>query len=308
MMPRCLICSSSDVSVYLDETEDALDSSGVGSSRTILSPGRILRCRNCTFGFRQKRFNEEQLANLYRNMDPKVYQAELRGRSRTAERHLRIVEGNSRGGHILDVGCASGLFLSKAADAGWVVTGLEPSEVLYREAVERLGDRGTVLPLTLEEAHLGDQKFDAITLFDVLEHVVDPMETMKRCRDLLKPGGCLFLNVPDLDSLEARLLGRRWPLLLPEHMNYFNRPSLKLCGATSGLELVRFGRRRSFFSVQYVLFRLSQHRIPAAKLLSRIAQAGIGRVLIPVSLGETFAMFRRSRRFIFVNSNQRPTH
>jgi SAM-dependent methyltransferase len=293
MNSHCPVCSGSDIGVYLDEIDNVLDLSGVGSSRTTMSPGTILRCNHCGFGFRQSRFNQEQLADLYRKMDPKVYQSELRGRNRTAERHLRIVEKNASGGHILDVGCASGLFLSLAADAGWQVTGVEPSGALYREALERLGGRGNVLPLTLEEADLGDGQFDVITMWDVLEHVVEPMETMKRCCALLRSSGCLFLNVPDLDSLQAKILGKRWPLLLPEHLNYFNRPSLKLCGEMSGLQLLRFGRRRSFFSVQYVLYRLSQHRIPAAKLLWKTAQKGIERLLIPVSLGETYAVFRR---------------
>lgn len=293
MTPQCLICGSTNVDIYLDETNEILESSAIGSSRTEFSPGRIMRCGSCGFAFRESRFNQKQLADLYRKMDPKVYQAELRGRDRTAELHLEILNRSIRGGQLFDVGCASGLFLSKALDAGWQVTGIEPSEVLYREAVERLAGRGTVLPLTLEEADLGDQKFDAITLWDVLEHVVDPMKIVKTCRELLKPGGCLFVNVPDLDSLQARVLGKRWPLLLPEHMNYFNRGSLKLCAEKSGLHLARFGRRRSYFSVQYVLHRCSQHRIPAARLLSGVARTAVGRVLIPISLGETYAVFQR---------------
>ena len=292
MTPQCLICGGTNVDIYLDESNEILESSAIGSSRTEFSPGRIMRCSGCGFAFRQSRFNQKQLAELYRKMDPKVYQAELRGRNRTAELHLEILSRSIPGGQLFDVGCASGLFLSKALDAGWQVTGIEPSEVLYREAVERLAGHGTVLPLTLEEADLGDQKFDAITLWDVLEHVVDPTKIMKTCCELLKPGGCLFVNVPDLDSLQARVLGKRWPLLLPEHLNYFNRVSLKLCAEISGLHLVRFGRRRSYFSVRYVLHRCSQHRIPVARLLSGVARTAIGQVLIPISLGETYAVFR----------------
>ena len=140
------------------------------------------------------------------------------------------------------MGCASGLFLFAAAERGWQVTGLEPAEVLYREAQERLAGRGTVLPLTLEESDLPEHQFDVVTLWDVLEHVADPLNMMGRCQALLKPGGSLFLNVPDLDSVKARIRRRQWPLLLPEHLNYFNRPSLKLCAQKCGLQLRRFGR------------------------------------------------------------------
>ncbi len=296
-MRQCLVCGGADVAVYLDDADDSLDTSKMGSSRTRLSPGTILRCQSCGFGFRQSRFGEKQLADLYRGMDTKVYQAELRGRIRTASRHLRILNQNAHrnggGGELLDVGCASGIFLAQALDAGWRVTGLEPSEALYQEAKERIGSRGTILPLILEEASFGEQRFNAVTLWDVLEHVVEPTNLMRKCGELLKPGGLLLLNVPDLDSLEARLLGRRWPLLLPEHLNYFNRTSLKLCGQRSALEWLRFGRRRSYFSIEYVLYRLSQHRVPLAGLLSKIAGGAIGHLMVPVSLGETYAVFRR---------------
>lgn len=290
----CPVCSAGNLVVFLDGANENLDSSELGSSRKGVSPGRILRCRECGFGFRQSRFNQEELTDLYRKMDPKIYQEELRGRERTAERHMRIVDKTGLSGRLLDVGCASGLFLTKAADAGWQVAGVEPAHALYLEALQRLAGRGTLFQNSLEETKLGEQQFDAITLWDVLEHVVDPADTMKRCHDLLKPGGCLFLNVPDLDSFEARLLGRRWPLLLPEHLNYFNRPSLQLCAKRSGLQLLQFGRRRVSFTVRYVFSRLSQHGIPGANLLSKMTQSPLGKWLIPVSLGETYAVFRRA--------------
>lgn len=295
-MPRCLVCSDTKVAVYLNDRSESLDAFKIGSSRSDVSPGTILRCSACGFAFRQNRFDERQLTDLYRGMNPKVYQAEMHGRIRTAGRHLRIVDQkfhfNGRPRHLLDVGCASGVFLSKALDTGWQVFGIEPSEVLYREALERIGSRGVVVSEIFENMDFGELRFDAITLWDVLEHVVDPLNFMQRCHDLLKPGGYLFLNVPDIDSFEARFLGTRWPLLLPEHLNYFNRRSLKLGAEKSGLQLARFGRRCSYFSVQYVLYRLSQHRIPAAKLLSGVARTPIGRLVVPVSLGETYAVFR----------------
>jgi 2-polyprenyl-3-methyl-5-hydroxy-6-metoxy-1,4-benzoquinol methylase len=97
-----------------------------------------------------------------------------------------------------------------------------------RSANARRGGQGKVIRKTLEQAGLAQDSFDAITLWDVLEHVSDPVATLIRCRTLLKAGGFVFLNVPDLDSLQARILGKSWPLLLAEHLNYFNRPSLKL--------------------------------------------------------------------------------
>lgn len=287
----CPVCDSKSVELYLDGDEQDLDSSEIGSSRVRISPGRILRCRGCRFGFRQVRSSPEKLRDLYRQMDTGTYVAELEGRKRTARRHLEIVQRDAQVGRILDVGCASGLFLRQALDAGWDVTGIEPSEILYAEALRALTPHGTVICATLEDANL-EPGFDAITLWDVLEHVPDPSLFLKICRGLLREGGCLFLNVPDLDSLVARVLGRRWPLLLPEHLNYFNKSSLRRCAQRAGLRPVRFGRRRAFFSTKYVAYRVAQHEIPGSQVLKRAADGFGGRWLIPVSLGELFAVWK----------------
>jgi SAM-dependent methyltransferase len=290
---QCPVCEETSAQLYLDEPDPDMLPSAIGSSRAHTSPGRILRCRSCKFAFRQVRSSPEQLRDLYRQMDPTIYASELSGRDRTAQRHLQIVQRQLRPpGQLLDVGCASGLFLSHALRAGWTVTGVEPNEALSRNAQQALADQGEVQCATLETARF-PVHFDAITLWDVLEHVPDPRSFLTRCCALLQPEGRLFLNVPDLDSRQARLLGKKWPLLLPEHLNYFNRESLTLCAKRAGLTPLQSGRRMAWFSLRYVGYRLAQHHVPGAEILKRSAAGSFGSILLPVSLGETFGVFRR---------------
>jgi SAM-dependent methyltransferase len=289
----CPVCREATTQIYLDQEDLALDPSIIGSSRKPASPGRILRCRSCRFAFRQLRSSPEQLRELYRQMDPTLYESEVRGRKRTAKSHLRIVERHLRPGRLLDVGCASGLFLLQAQEAGWNVTGIEPNNSLCQDARANLEGAGDVQCATLEMADL-QSGFDAVTLWDVLEHVPDPPGFLQYCRALLRPGGYLFLNVPDLDSRQARILGPRWPLFLPEHLNYFNRASLSSCAERAALRPVQFGRRRAWFSVSYVAYRVGQHDIPGSRLLRQIVGGRLGTTLIPVSLGETFAVLKTS--------------
>ena len=164
---------------------------------------------------------------------------------------------------------------------------------MYTKAVETLGRDADLYCSTLEHANLPPASFDVVTLWDVLEHVPEPAAFMKLCRELLKPGGKVFLNVPDLDSFEARLLGRRWPLLLAEHLNYFNRESLRICGEAAGLTWIHFGRRRVSFSLDYILFRLSQHGIPGTAVSRRLFTRFLGDTSIPIHLGETFGVWSR---------------
>ena len=290
----CPLCASRELETHSDEDDRKLSASDLGSSRREVAHGNILRCRACRFGFRALRPAEEELFTLYRELDPEVYEKESRGRIKTAKRHLRIVQRYVAGGRVLDVGCASGAFLDCAADAGWSVVGVEPAEILCHKAKQLLHGRGEVHCVALQQADLPPSSFDVVTLWDVLEHVPDPLRFLQHCVNLLKPAGYLFANVPDLDSLQARLLGERWPLLLAEHLNYFNRQSLTLCGDLAHLRCVDFGRRPASFSVEYVLYRLAQHRVPGAFFGHRLLHGSfLSPICVPVFLGETYIVWTR---------------
>jgi SAM-dependent methyltransferase len=290
----CPLCTGTNVATYSDDEDQMLAAADLGSSRQKVSHGKILRCRSCHFAFRAMRPSEEDLHTLYRDLDPRVYEGESAGRAKTAQRHLKIVQRYIRGGRLLDAGCASGAFLRCAAEAGWSVVGVEPAAELCAKAKKSLGDRGEVLCTSLQQSDLPRASFDALTLWDVLEHVPDPLDFLKRCASLVKPQGYLFANVPDLGSSPARCLGERWPLLLAEHLNYFDRRCLKLCGELAQLRWVAFGRRPASFSLEYVLYRLAQHRIAGTALAHQVVRGSpLGRLCIPAFLGETYAVWTR---------------
>ena len=290
IVSSCPVCGGWECPLLLDGAEEALTAAGIGPSRAKPSHGRILRCRACGFAFRQFRPAGEDLARLYREADSAVYEREARNRTRTAERHARMVRRrHAAPGAILDVGCASGQFLKAMADAGWETWGVEPSAAEFRLAQETLGTRAVLRNSTLQDAGFS-RRFTVITLWDVLEHVTEPVSFLEQCAALLAPGGRLLFTVPDMDSWQARAMRERWPLLLAEHLNYFNPRSLRLCCRRAGLELTKTGRRPASFSVDYILFRLAQHGWPAAAFLRKTARAtGLAHLPLPVYLGELVA-------------------
>jgi SAM-dependent methyltransferase len=291
---RCPLCGSDDVRLWLESRSRDRAVSSFGPSRRETSPGRILQCRGCGLAFRHPPLTASELSRLYSELPADLYDAESAGRARTAVRHVRILARHASPGRLLDVGCASGAFLSAAAEAGWQVVGVEPARALCDKAAVVLGGRGRVICAPLEAAAPELGKFDAVTLWDVLEHVERPLDFLRVCGDLLKSGGHLLLNVPDIESLPARIMGARWPLLLPEHLTYFTRDSLDRCARLAGFEPLTQGRRPASFSVDYVLYRLGQHRIPFAAGARRLAaRLGVARGLLAVPLGELYAVWRR---------------
>jgi SAM-dependent methyltransferase len=291
----CPLCAGNNLKLYLKGSPHALDLSAFGSSRTELSCGTILRCANCSLAFTETRPSAEQLQGLYRNMDTAVYESETAGRVRTAQRHLKILHRYAAGpGRLLDVGCASGRFLDACARAGWSAVGIEPSEMLSAQARQLLAGRATVLAATLQDAALDRASFDAVTMWDVLEHVTDPAQFFQTALSLVKPGGLIAANVPNLDSLPARVLGRRWPLLLPEHLNYFNPASLRTFGRHGDVTLEELGVRPVNFTLGYVFHRVSQHAPQLSGLSARVSRSGLRNRVVPVWMGELYAIWRKA--------------
>ena len=294
-MASCPVCGGARTGVYFKGREHTLSRDAFGPSRTEVAMGDVLRCGDCGLGFTALRPADGQLAEFYREMDVGVYEGELPGRLRTARRHLAILNRCYRGrpGRLLEVGCASGRFLDLTCNAGWECTGVEPSEVLCGEARRVLGDRARVIGSTLQDAGLAEGAFDVVAMFDVLEHVPEPVGFLHLVASFIKPGGMLLMNLPDLDSPQARLLGRRWPLLLPEHLNYFNKPSLSQVARSAGLRRVTWGRRPGAFSAGFVLYRLSQHDIPGVQWVHRWFSPIIGKLVVPVYMGELWSVWRK---------------
>jgi 2-polyprenyl-3-methyl-5-hydroxy-6-metoxy-1,4-benzoquinol methylase len=291
---RCVVCQSPHVRPFLKGSDRRLGAADIGSSREDVSHATILHCADCGHAFAESAMSSEELAALYRDMDTRVYEAGMTARVKTAARHLAMVGRYVSGGRLVDVGCASGLFLEQAVAAGWSVTGIEPSPRLCQVAAERLQRRGRIVNAVLEQADVEPASFDALTLWDVLEHVVDPPAFVTRCSELLKPGGFLFAKAPDVESLQARLMGKRWPLYLAEHLSYFTRRSLRICGERANLPVVRFLRGPVSFPVEYVCFRMGQHGLPGAALAHRLVRGNaLGCACVSLPLGELYTIWQK---------------
>ena len=149
---------------------------------------------------------------------------------------------------LLDVGCATGSFLSLAKVNGWQCRGVEVSAFAAAQARERTGCE--IFCGRLENAPFGSGAFDAITMWDLLEHLPDPLQGLEKARRLLKPSGLLLVNTPIEYSLlrqVARLLyrGSGGFITTPVnrlyhryHLHYFAAEPLGVLFRRAGFELV----------------------------------------------------------------------
>lgn len=142
---------------------------------------------------------------------------------------------------VLDVGCGAGVFLAELAAAGWNVWGIEPSPDAAAAALARLSvPHERIFVGGVEEADFADGSFDLVTMNHVLEHLVDPAQTLTNIHRWLAPGGRLRIRVPNLGSLESRVFGRLWfGLDVPRHLYHFSRKSLRIMLEGAGFASVR---------------------------------------------------------------------
>ncbi len=155
-------------------------------------------------------------------------------RSLLAEDVRRVLRLIPTGGRLLDVGCGSGDILAMASELGIEVTGVEFAPEAVAHARESRGL--DVRQGTLEEAGFGAGSFDVVTLWHVLEHVPDPVGTLREVRRVLKPGGHVVVQVPNYGSIQSRVFGDRWYALdVPRHLHHFTPRTLRRAFGAAGL-------------------------------------------------------------------------
>jgi SAM-dependent methyltransferase len=297
----CPICGSTHVRWRFASLGGAatatVSAASVGSSRAAVHSIGVRACSTCGAAWQDPPPAQDLLTAAYREMHDERYLEEEASRRRSLRRSLALVErrAGTRRGRLLDVGCSAGLFAELARASGWDVLGVEPSQWLAARARERLGD--AVLCARFEEISLDPGSFDVVCLWDVLEHVPDPESFVARAAAVLRPGGLLALNVPNIRSWIARALGRRWPLLLPEHLFFFSPASLRLLLDRNAVAEIELHLHPVIFGAGYVAHRLAHHEIPGARPLARALGSGPLRDLrVPLLMGELTAVGRKRER------------
>lgn len=155
---------------------------------------------------------------------------------------LRFIARHRPGrGRLIEIGAGSGFFLKAAERAGWSVAGIEISSEGVAFATTRLG-----LEIRRESAEALSYpaaSFDVAVMFDVIEHLLDPMASLDRVRQVLRPGGLLVVSTPNLHAVSRFALGSEWAVLSPaEHLYNFSAATLGRLLQRAGYKDVAFER------------------------------------------------------------------
>jgi len=210
----------------------------------------VYKCKSCGLIFPDPMPVPSEMAQHYG--DAEKYFAEHVLEEKIAAHHTVLHSIEQLGairGRLLDIGTGRGEMLKAATDRGWKAVGLEPSGVFARFAREYSG--AEVVEAKLEDRPFETDSFDVVTLGAVLEHVFDPVRVLMEINRVLRPGGMLWLDVPNeagtfyrLGNLYQRLRGRDWvvnlsPTFPPYHVFGFTPRAIRSLAEVSGFKVVR---------------------------------------------------------------------
>ena len=223
----CINCGSADVSPYLAAPDRFYGSSDLY---------KLIGCESCLLVWLVNRPRQERMSMHYGADYAKVIAAAGRRPDTRWLARVETLKKYKRTGVILDVGCSCGSFLSTLEQREWKKYGMDISPQAAKVAHAVPGAQ--VFVGDISDAPYLPESFDAITCFDVFEHLAHPPNVLESISRWLRPGGVFYVQVPNIHSAGARIFGSYWYALeLPRHFYFFSPMSLTAMAKASGLEV-----------------------------------------------------------------------
>ena len=260
---KCLNCGSMNSYIVFPATADInnifKDNSYKVTDSVSGKYGNIYKCFTCGIYFIDRQdlsmdFNAYYAAQC---LDHNYVEDES-GRRKAFNKVLGVIKDiqNKKNVKLLDIGCGPGFFLAEAKKKGFDVYGIDLSLEGCKFAKENLKLENIVCGSGMELEDNFKENFDVVSAFDVIEHLPDPAQFLRNISNKIDPDGLVVIVTPLIDSLFAKLLGKRWYALIPSHLTYFTDKSFRgMCGSL-GLTVIRKRYHTKYLSLNYLLRRL----------------------------------------------------
>ena len=281
---NCNVCGSEVARTPPSMTKDGYD---------------LIRCPTCGLLFRNSLPSEHELRSLYsidyfRDDERSTggyadYLRDERLHRSLAAQRLAHLERRTTGRALLDVGCAAGFFVQEAIARGWDARGVDVSAPMVEFAAERglpveLGDLTTV----------PEGPFDVVTMWDYIEHSLDPAADVDRVARLLGQRGVIAISTGDIESAVARVSRGRWHLLTPRHHNYFfGRTTIRRLLQAHGFGSIEMSYPSARYSISHLTYKLDRSRRGGffTRLAGRADRSRVGRLSLPLNLFDIVTVF-----------------
>lgn len=319
MPEKCFFCGGERLEPWLDGIRDRLGH--------VPGSWSFLRCGDCgsahlapmprpeiipglypdIYSFREDFETDGRAKGVLASIEKKVfYRLTHKNEVETVKRFTGLVSGS-----LLDVGCGTGDRLSRFAEAGFSVRGMEIQPELVDYVRDQLGfeaDAGT-----LDSVAYPPESFDIVISHWVLEHLLDVHAALEKVRDMLKPGGWFVAEVPLADSLQATLLGGRWTQFgeAPRHLAVPSQEGVRraftACGFSDiGIAPSSIMDCSSSFALSVIPGATAKHAYGSSSLLAHAPRVAAGFLTVlhtPAAAVENHLLHRPAGSLVFARKN-----
>ncbi len=213
------------------------------------------------------------------------YGGEIGGLKGTYLKILKRARRNIRNtDSILEVGGGNGFFLEALVDAGFQdVSGIEPSKQAIQSS--RLDIKPKMILGMMGPGKVENHKYDVVTMFHVLDHLEFPDITIKECFESLKPGGTFVVAVHNVESMSARILGSRSPIVDVEHTYLYSRKTGVQLFSNAGFTQIQCSSYANRYSLAYLIQLVPIPRILKERVLKSKLSVLLSRIRFTLPLG-----------------------
>jgi SAM-dependent methyltransferase len=253
---------------------------------------RMVTCNTCGLVRSDPVAGEELLAELYASSSFD-YGSEVASIQATYGRALgQLEERSPRRAALLEIGCGNGFFLQQARRQGWSeVRGVEPSADAVAKAPPELD--GAIVRDVMRAGLFAPESFDAVCMFQVLDHIPNPVEVLEECLAVLRPGGHVLALNHNVGAWSARLLGERSPIVDIEHTYLYSPATMRRLFTKAGFRDPRVHSVRNTYSVAYLAQLVPLPAGLKSRLLGTLRGSSAGRLRVTVPLGNLCLIARK---------------
>ena len=254
---------------------------------------RVVRCQKC--GFVQV-LDRPQKSEIYALYAKEYFQ---RGKyvkdkaiENTCQRRVKWLQDNGvhNKAKVLDIGCATGDFIA-SAKAYYDMWGIDISKYAVALAKKQNPEVSEQISCQMiEELRFPNEFFDAIVLWDVLEHLWDPLDVVSILVRFLKSGGVVAFSTPNIGAPIARLMGKHWALMtVPEHLCFFDRNTTELLNKKAGLKTIGWMSKGTWGNMGFLMYkaiRVMSIQLPSSLIIDWVKRSILSKWVIYVPTGD----------------------
>ncbi len=257
------------------------------------------KCTVCSLIFQDPTvfFKAEEIYNedyILRRSQDTINPNITRAREQTAEHYFHWVEQFIPKGNLLEVGCATGVALKVAQNRGWKVFGVEINEKAAQMAKELI--KTDVIQVgNLNDNMFPNEFFSLVTLFDVIEHIPQPVDFLKLLWKKIIPGGGILFVTPNINTLSFTILKEKWPHFVQEHLLLYSPQSMNQLLKETGFSAKEQGWAKKYISLEMLRRHSESHPHVFYKSIGALLSCmpALEKKVFPFNVGEMFVFAQK---------------